>query len=176
MIVELIPKKAEKPVFGQVFFLIVSLAALVGVAVSFFILQQVIGRARLDLDILEKQLMQDTRPQEEKLVAKLSGYKQKVEDFKFVAGERKNFLPFFELLERTTHPDIFFINLERVGDKNIMFLGGETKDFFALEQQRLLWKKEKEFQTVQLKEMLLSGEGNGSFKVEFTLSPELLVP
>lgn len=176
MIVELIPKQIKKPVFGQVFFLIVSLAVLAGVTVSFLILQQLISTARASLDILEKQLSQDTRPQEQELASKLQEYKQGVEDFKFVASERKSFLPFFEVLEKTTHPDVFFLALDAIDNANVLALDGETRNFFALEQQRLVWKERNEFQNVQLQDIRLTGTGNGSFKVEFTVSPELLNP
>ncbi len=175
MIVELIPKKVEKPVFGQVFFLILSVAVLVGVGISFLVLTQLGNTTRTNLELLEKQLAEDTRPLELELSAKLSAYRQTVEDFKSAASERKNFLPFFELLERVTHPDVFFQNLSMAGT-NTMVLEGQTKDFFALEQQRLVWKKEQGFVNVQLKNLLLTSGSAGAFSVEFTLSPELLVP
>ncbi len=174
MIVELIPKQIKKPVFGQVFFLIVSIAVLAGTAVSLFIFQQLIGTARANLAILEKQFSQDTQPQEQELAEKLVEYKQIVEDFKFVAGERKSFLPFFKVLEKTTHPDVFFLALDETDNANVLALDGATRNFFALEQQRLVWKELNEFQNVQLKGIKLTGTGSGSFKVEFTLTPELL--
>lgn len=176
MAVELIPKKVGKPVFGQVFFLILSFVVLVGVGISFFVLQRFIETNRADLDLLNKQLAESTRPLEQELTTKLNAHKQNGEDFKFVAGKRKDFLPLFELLERATHPDVFFRNLKIADNQNAFVLDGVTRDFFALEQQRLVWNKEQGFESVRLSAMTLTTDKTGSFTVEFMVSPELLIP
>jgi hypothetical protein len=149
---------------------------LVAVGIAFFILQQLINTTRTNVEIFDKQLVQDTRPLEQELSTKLNGYRQAVEDFKTAASERKNFLPFFELLENTTHPDVFFQNFQ-MANTTTMVLGGQAKDFFTLEQQRLVWKKEEQFKNVQLKDIAFSAPGEGIvFTVELTISPELLTP
>lgn len=176
MIVELIPKQEHKPIFGQVFFLILSAAALAGTTIAFLILQQLINTNRTNLDILEKQLFFNTQPLEQELAAKLLIYKQNTEDFKVAASERKTFLPFLDLLEKNTHPDVFFTNLEKGESADTFVLDGQTRNFFTLEQQRLVWKQQKQFENVQLTNIALGESETASFNVEFTVIPELLTP
>ena len=106
--VELIPKREQKPIFGQVFFLIVSVAVLGAVATAFFVFQQLVRNEGELLEVLEKRFVQDTRPLEEELAAQLQDYKKKTEILRAVLDERKNALAFFGLLEQTSHPGVVF--------------------------------------------------------------------
>lgn len=171
--VELIPKKEQKPIFGQVFFLIVSFAVLLSVAAAFFVLQQLARDAREVLEVLEKRFVQDTRPLEEELAAQLQKHKKKTEILRAVLDERKNVLPFFELLEQTSHPGVVFQELDGVAKTGAFVLTGEAKNFFVLEQQRLVWKERQEFTSV-LRNIELSPTDRSSFEVEFDLKPEIL--
>ena len=173
--VELIPKQEQKPIFGQVFFLIVSLFALVGVAAAFFIVQQLIHGAEEELSALEKKFAQDTRPLEEALTAEVQNYQKETEILKTVLDERKALLPFFALLERITHPNVVFQKLEGSGETGVFNLEGTAESFFALEQQRLWWKKQGELESVLRDITFGAGESVG-FQVEFSVKPEVLKP
>ncbi|MBI2098589.1 MAG: hypothetical protein HYT49_02930 [Candidatus Wildermuthbacteria bacterium] len=175
MIVEFIPKQEQKPIFGQVFFLIVSAAVLAGVVVAFFILQQLLHSARLELNQVEKTLVEDTKPLEEELFSELQEYKRQTEILKVVLLERKILLPFFSLLERTTHPDVFFQTFQGDAKTGVFELEGEARDFFVLEQQRLAWKGLGEFET-ELSGIKLGDEGSGLFEAKFVVRPGLLDP
>ena len=171
--VELIPKKEQKPIFGQVFFLIVSVAMLLSVATAFFVFQQLSRDAREVLEVLEKRFVQDTRPLEEELAAQLQGHKKKTEILRAVLDERKNVLAFFGLLEQTSHPGVVFHEFEGDAKTGTFTLAGEAKNFFVLEQQRLVWEKQQEFQAVLRDIQLLEGS-RSSFEVEFVVKPEIL--
>jgi len=175
MIVELIPKREQKPIFGQVFFLIISITTLVSVGMAFFVLQQLIRDTSEVLAVLEKRFLEDTRPLEEEASAMLEGYKTKTEMLRIALDERKTALPFLRLLEQTTHPDVFFTDFNGDPKTGIFVLTGEARDFFALEQQRLVWKGRKEFESA-VRNIQLGKEGAGSFEVEFIVKPELLDP
>ncbi len=173
--VELIPKKEQKPIFGQVFFVIVSAVALAGVASSFLILHQLIIGNQAILKGLEKTLAEDTRPLEEELSKRLERYEKQTKIFRLVLDERKLLLPFFEILEKTSHPDVIFQGFDGDTETGVFVLLGEAQSFSVLEQQRLIWKERKEFTNI-LRDIRINGEGTISFEVEFVVSPELLDP
>jgi|SRR3989344_7599187 len=172
--VELIPKKEQKPIFGQVFFLIVSLAALFVVATAFFVFQQLDRNAREVRGVLEKRL-QDIQPIEEALVAQLQEYKKKTEMLRIVLGERRNTLAFFRLLEDMSHPGVVFGALKGDVGTGTFVLTGEAQNFFVLEQQRLVWREREEFDFV-LRDVQLGQGGRSNFAVDFVVKPEILDP
>ena len=171
--VELIPKKEQKPIFGQVFFLIVSVAMLLAVATAFFVFQQLARDAREVLAVLEERFAQSTRPLEEELAEKLQYHKKKTEILRSVLDERKNVLAFFELLEQTTHPGVVFEGLTGDAKTGTFVLKGEAQNFFVLEQQRLVWGKQQEFSTT-LRDIQLGEGSQSTFEVEFVVKPETL--
>ncbi|HCM36331.1 MAG TPA: hypothetical protein DIS53_00110 [Candidatus Wildermuthbacteria bacterium] len=173
MMVELIPKRERKPIFGQVFFLIVSLAVLASATAAFLILQQLIANAHEELGRLEKTLTEDTRPLEEELSSRLLGYRRKTEILQGVLDERKAILPFFEILETTTHPGVFFRTFQGNPKTGVFTLEGEAQSFFALEQQRLAWENREEFES-KLRDIRLGAGGSSLFTVEFTVNPGFL--
>lgn len=171
--VELIPKKEEKPIFGQVFFLIVSVAMLLAVAIAFFVFQQLARDASEILEVLEKRFLEGTRLLEEEVSAQLQADKKKTEILRAVLDERKNVLAFFGLLEQTSHPGVVFKEFEGDAKTGIFVLKGEAQNFVVLEQQRLVWRERQEFSTL-LSDIELGQEGQSSFEVEFSVKPEIL--
>jgi len=171
--VEIIPREEQKPIFGQVFFLIVSFAMLLSVATAFFVFQQLARDAREVLAVLEERFTQSTRPLEEELAAQLQDDKKKIEILRAVLDERKNVLAFFKLLEQTTHPGVVFTEFTGDVKTGAFVLEGEAQNFFVLEQQRLVWKERQEFSAI-LRDIQLVQGGRSSFEVEFVLKPEAL--
>lgn len=175
MAVEFIPKQEQKPIFGQMFFVIVSFVLLAGVAFSIFFLQQSVEGARKEFAALDKTFTEEIRPLKEELSAKLQDYKEKTEVLKSVLDERKNALAFLDLLEQTTHPDVFFGTLNGDMKTGVFELEGEAQDFIVLEQQRLIWNNKEELQS-ELKNISLNEGGAAGFTVEFIIAPEILAP
>lgn len=171
--IDLIPKKEQKPIFGQVFFSIVSVAMFLAVAVAFFVFQQLVTNAREVLGVLEQRFVQDTRPLEEELSSQLRDYKKKTEILRTVFDERKNMLAVFKILEQTGHPGVVF--REFTGDANtrVFVLEGQAQNFVVLEQQRLVWEKQEAFSAV-LRDITLDEGGRSAFEVEFVFEPEVL--
>ena len=175
MIVELIPKREKKPIFGQMFFIIVSLAALIGVIATFFVFRLFVENAKAELTRLERTFLEDTRPLEEELEKRLSEQKRKADLLYTVLEERRIFSPVFNFLEATTHPDVFFRSLQGDAETGVFSLEGEAINFLVLEQQRLVWNEQNSF-VGHLESMSLGSGGTASFQVEFVANPELLRP
>lgn len=170
--IDLIPKKEQKPIFGQVFFSIVSVAMLFAVAAAFFVFQQLAHNAREVLEVLEKRFVEDTRPLEEELAVQLQFDKKKTEILRGVLDERGDILGFFGFLEQTTHPGVTFQGLTGDVKTGAFLLTGRAQSFSVLEQQRLVWEKQQEL-SVMLRGITLDEGGQGGFEVEFALEPKV---
>ena len=172
--VELIPKKQRKPVFSQIFFIIISLAVAAGTGTGFFILEQVRASTELALESLDRVLIEDTRPLEMELETELETSKKKVEGLRAVLQERRNFLAFFSIIERSTHPDVSFESFEGTSESERFVLAGNAKDFVILEQQRQAWNTQSQFESVAIKDMGFTKDGRAGFEVEFLLKTDVL--
>ena len=170
---DLIPKKEQKPIFSQIFFSIVSVALFLAVVAAFFVFQQLVANANEVLQVLEQRFAQDTRPVEEELSARLQADKKKTEILRTVLDERKSILAFFKMLEQTSHPNVVFREFAGDMSTRVFALDGVAQNFAVLEQQRLVWEKQKEFRAV-LHDITLDKEGKSAFSVEFILKPEVL--
>jgi len=167
--VEIIPKQKQKPLFGQWFFLIASVLLLGGVAVGFFVLDQLEKNAREILEGLEETLAADTQPQEQAIVAELNEYKEKIDRFREAAAEREDFLPLFVLLEQSILDGVVLSRLESERGSNKIFIEGVADSFFVLEQQRLLWKQQEQIGKTDIRNMNLEQEGQVQFEAELML-------
>src|SRR3990167_5908998 len=90
---------------------------------------------------------------------------RKTEMLRTVLDERKNVLAFFELLEQTSHPGVVFGEFTGDAKTGTFTLMGEAQNFFVLEQQRLVWKEQKEFRYM-LNDIQLGEGGKSGFEVE----------
>ena len=170
--VDLIPKKQRKPVFSQVFFLLISSAVAIGIGVIFMVLEQVRASENLVVENLSKTLLEDTRPLEMDTEEALQEYKKEIEGVADALKERKDFLAFFALLEQSTHPDIVFTGMEEALGSIVLM--GEAENFAILEQQRQVWRTMGQFESVSIADMEITREGNAGFEVTFVLRPDVL--
>ena len=154
---------------------IISLAVLVGVSVTYFVLGQLIETGRLERDRLDRIFIEDTRPEEEELSAVLRQYQRQMNVLTDVLDERSYSEPFFTLLETTTHPDVFFSTLQGNSKTGVFRLSGEAASFIVLEQQRLAWR-ELNVAAARLEGIQFSPGGKSGFSVGFEVDPEILKP
>jgi hypothetical protein len=169
--IDLIPKQQEKPLFGKWFFFIASALLVGGVGIGFFVLGEFEKNNKQTLGVLESTLRNDIQPQEQSLIGELNAARESVERFKAVVAERKDFLPFFQLLERSTHEEVVFSKFTagRESATTTIEVSGIARDFFTLEQQRLLWKQQSQIQHIEIQNMGLQAEGRVSFDATLEL-------
>lgn len=171
--VEIIPQPSHRPLLGQPFLFIIVLILFLGEVFGFFLLGQMQSNATETLRTLEDTLVREAAVQEKRLEAELSAAKNKIDDFGLIIRERKDFLAFVQFLEQTTHPSIVFVDLEGNVEQNTILVSGETPNFRALEQQRLVWedRKGKELKEFTLHDLELR-KGGGIFEADLVFSPE----
>ncbi|HEX9722345.1 MAG TPA: hypothetical protein VGA53_03710 [Candidatus Paceibacterota bacterium] len=166
---DLIPKQEQKPLFGQWFFLIASFLLLAGVGIGFFVLDQLEQSSREALETIERTLQEEIQPQEQSLVEELQRAREKIDRFKLAAERRKDFLPLFQILEESTHEGVVFSSFQTNRQKAQITLAGTAQNFFVLEQQRLLWKRQPQIKEIVIQGMKLEQDGQVSFDADLTL-------
>lgn len=170
--VEIIPKQFTKPLFSPPFFLFVSVLLFLGMLFGLFLIKQTQSANREVLKSLEERLHEEQTLQEETFQTEVESSKKKIEDFRFLMKLRKDFLPYFQFLEETTHPQVVFTDFDGSVDENTIKLSGIVTDFRSLEQQRLIWKTRKEITGIVFSELVLEKTGEKSFDVALSFVPE----
>lgn len=171
MIVELIPKQVQKPIFGPWFFLITSFLLLLGVATGFFILKHFHAQASESLRNLDQTFQQDIKPEEEMVQLEVSSYRQKVEYMKTVLGRRSDFSRLFDFLERAMHPEVFFVSFRVDAVDPKASLEGIASSFLALEQQRRIWAEQQDLRELNLESIELGSDGAITFGAVLHFDP-----
>ena len=143
--------------------MIVSVLLFVGIVVSFYIITQMQSDSNEILASLKARLERISTPQERELEAELLIAKDRIGDFTIIVEERTDFLAVFQLLERTTHPEIQLIKFDANVEKEEIVIAGEATDFRILEQQRLVWRDRNEILDLFLTDVGLSLEGGVNF-------------
>ncbi|MEK7510321.1 MAG: hypothetical protein AAB567_02035 [Patescibacteria group bacterium] len=169
--IELIPKHTPRFPLSSSLLLFLAGALLLGVLGGFFILEQFQSNLKTKLQTLDKTLRGETVIRQQKLQDEISGLKQRLEDFNLLVERRKDFLLFFQFLENTTHPDIFFTEFQGTRDTNHILLSGKAATFELLEQQKRAWEQREEIEKVALSNVKFSKDGGAEFTMEFVFSP-----
>jgi hypothetical protein len=171
--VQLIPKQEKKPIFGQLFFLIIAIGVFAGTITAFVVFEQLRGQSLETRESLEETLVKDIRPREKEMEQEIKRYQEQLTALEEILAKRSIFLAFFDVLERTTHPNIFFSSMTGTLHGERLELSGEANDFFAIEQQRLVWEEEDTFEEMNMGNINLSKDGAAAFKVDFVVKREI---
>lgn len=171
--VEIIPKREERtpPVVNLIFW--ASLVLAVAVAAGIFILQNFQRQQRLAIQQSEQQLLADPSPEQKQLEEDMLSWKQRLDDFKLLADERRTPLPLFSLLETSVHPAVVFTGLTVNLNQNRTLLSGETDSFKHVDEQILLLRQKSEVADLQLVRIELGEGGRVEFSVDFSLEEQV---
>ena len=146
--------------------MIVSVLLFVGIVVGFFIIKQMQSDTNDALASLKERLERLSTPQERELEAELLIARDRIGDFTVIIEERTDFLSVFQLLEKTTHPEVRLTRFDANVEEEEIVIAGNAADFRILEQQRLVWKDRNELHGLSLVDVGLN-QGGG---VQFTAS------
>jgi len=172
--VEIIPKETAKLpgwLNNLLFaFLIILLLSLL----SYFILNSSVKRASNVLQSLTttlNELRSQERSAAEREVLK---YNNKIGYFFQLLDGHLETAKLFNLIEGSTHPQIWFtkFNLNAAGDKAVF--SGKTRNFANLGQQILIFKQSSWASATELQKVSISKEGNVDFELLVSIKPGIL--
>lgn len=173
---EIIPRPIikESPIFSIILY--VSLAILMGLAISYPYLLNSKSKKEALLADLEHRLGQEKTAEEQKLEQEMLGYQQKIKDFAVLLDSHRSFQKFFKLLEDNCHPRVSFSGLSlNMTDKDGVGvnLSGRAENFESAEQQVIIFKSLKDIKQVNLAGLTANKEGGVDFTLDIILNPQL---
>jgi len=172
--VEIIPKETAKLPGWLNNLLFAFLIILLLSIFSYFILNSFVRRASDALHGLTtnlNELRSKERSAAEKEVLK---YNNKIGYFSKLIDSHLETAKLFGLIERSTHPQVWFVkfNLNAVGDKALF--SGKTRNFANLGQQIMIFKQAEWVSGAELQKVSISKEGNVDFELSVLIKPGTL--
>jgi len=171
--VEIIPKPLAKTPKWQKLLPYFAIAILIITILGYFILNNSLEKSRQTLKDLEDTLVKLKTPEKESLEKEILNYQKKIKDFSILIEQHLIVSNFFNLLEKITHPRIWFSDFELKPREAQVSLSGEAGSFLALGQQILIFKGEKKIQEIKLDNVSLDEKGKIKFDLSLSLSPEV---
>jgi len=177
MAIEIIPKEEEKiPIWQNIiFYLFIVLVVLC--LIGYFVLSRLTQEAESKLKEIEGQLEEDSGPMLD-LEKELLGLQKRINDFNFLITKHERGTNFFNFLEATCHPKVFFSDTILNLAENTATLFGKADDFEAVGQQILIFKEENRkknyLKDIQLSDIQKGKEGKIEFQLTIAINPKLL--
>lgn len=171
MAIEIIPKPLVKKSPWQNILLCFSIALMIVAILSYFILNNILEKKTQTFKDLDEKLIKLKTPEELNLEKEVLDYSKKIKDFSILIDSHLAASNFFKILERITHPKVWFNDIELRTKEARVSLSGEAEDFLTLGQQLLIFEKEKEIQDLELSKVFLAEE-RIKFELNLSLLPE----
>lgn len=171
--VEIIPKEVNPQFFSQKTFLSFGVIAFIVAVSSFFVIQHLSSKASKELERLETILSSEKTKEERVLESRITLLDRKVEDFGTFTTTFEDLGKEFEFLEMNTHSQVAFTDAVILPKLHEMKLEGTTQDFSILQVQVAILKKQKELQSVGVKDLKLGEKGQVEFALDLVFSPDL---
>jgi len=138
--VEIIPKPAEKPPFWQNLILIPSIIILLVAIFAYFILSSLQTKAQQDIKDLDGKISQTKTKERQDLENHLLREKKIIDDFSLILSKHRISSSLFVLLEKATHPKVWFDDFKLDFSKGTITLSGKTESFITLGQQETIFQ------------------------------------
>lgn len=170
---EIIPKPPTKMPKLQKYLLYFSIGLLILTVFGYFIIESSFEKANQTLKDLEETLAKAETPEEQNLEKEMLNEQRKIKDFSTLIDRHIVPSNFLNLLEKTSHPKVWFSGIELKPREGKVSLSGTAEDLIVLGQQLLIFKNEKAIQDIKLSQISLIEKGKIRFDLEFSLSPEI---
>ena len=171
--IEIIPKPAAKLPLWQNILFYFSIAVLIASFLSYFVLDNFIKNSQKILQELGETLAREKTGSQLLLEEEVFNYQKKIADFSQLLQSHLFTSKTLGLLERNSHPKIWFSQYNLDSTKGILALSGEAEDFSVLGQQLLIFKKEPLIKGLDLSNISVGKKGRVEFTLNLSLAPQL---
>lgn len=173
--IDIIPTEAPKLPkwlnFVFYFFLIFLVVSIVGL----FVLNGFVKKYQAGLEELEAALSQEPGISDSVLEKEVLDAKNKIDDFSFLANQRKEVSGVFSIIESICHPKVWFSDFQFDPAQGEANLKGETENFETLGQQILILKNDERLENFELGGISIAKEGKIDFELKLIVKPESLI-
>jgi hypothetical protein len=171
--IQIIPKPEKKPITSETIFLIFSVLVFSLSLFLFLYLFNLEKKLEKEISIFEEKILSSRTDEIKSLEKEASKYQREISDFSKIIEERLLPSKFFPILEKSTHPKVYFSNFDLDLANSKCILSGTAQDFYTLGQQLDIFRKNQSFQT-KLSKISFGKEGKVDFEFEITFQKEML--
>jgi hypothetical protein len=168
--VEIIPKEAPKPSKGASALLYFAIFLLLLTAGGYFVLNNYLQKAEDELASLKLEVSQIMTQEKTALEQEILTSKGEIDNFSSLIEQHLEPSMIFEIIQRATHPQVWFGKLDFDPRRKVFEVSGETQSFESLGQQILIMEEDEAIDKVDLKTVSISKEGGIEFNMSFSLS------
>ena len=173
--VSLIPKPAEGIKFTKILNIIfyVSLALILASLLIFFLLNNAVKKSTKFLEEQERILISQRTPEQLESEKNILNFKQKMRDFESLFSQHRFLSNAFVVLEKLTHPKVWFSNLQLNLQAGQIVLTGQADSFRVLGEQLLIFKNDAKIKELTLSGATVNPQGKIDFNLRITLNPQV---
>ena len=141
---------------------------------SYFLFYFLTTQAEREIRRLEQQREERKTEEQLKLEEEIKLYRRKLKDVEFLLKEHYFTSRFFDLLEKTVHPQVVFTKSSLDTTSNKAMLEGLADNFYVLGQQIMIFEKEPSISKTTISNLTISKEGKVSFNLEILFNAQFL--
>jgi hypothetical protein len=171
--VEIIPKPIKRASNWPNVLLYFSLAALVAAISGFLILNSAEKKSTDTLQRLEDDIARIGGPEVKAMEGELFAASKKINDFSVLLDMHQKSSNFFQLLEKDTHPQVWFSSLTLDVNNSQAAISGKSPNFQIFGQQLLILQSDTSIGNVELSELSIGEEGDVEFDLILYLDPRI---
>ncbi len=180
MPIQIIPKEAAKLPLWQNIMFYFSIGLVLSILGSYGILYHFTKKAVEDFNNIDKAIIQGKTEQILTLENEMKSYRDKIDDFASLINNHKFSYNFFGkledkigVLEKNTHPKVFFNEMNFNVTGNSVVMSGTTESFEIIGQQIFLFQNDPDVKSVKISKAEINKEGKIDFNLDILLDPTL---
>jgi hypothetical protein len=163
---EIIPRRATPLPFWLKILFYILIALLLAIILSYFILDHLQEKSLTAFQSLEEEIAKEETPQKIAQEQEILNYQKKINNFARILDRHLVASKFFNFLEKTSHPRIWFSKIDLNPGESLAIVSGRAETFPVLGQQLQIFKKETLIKNTSLTKISLGEKG----EIEFTLT------
>ncbi len=169
------PIKTEKVSFGINILLYCSVAALLILGISYFILERFEKNLELTIHNLKEELVlvRERTPAETDMEKRVFLTDKRINDFSILVEDRVSAINFFGFFEGLVHPQVWFTGIELDLMVAQATVSGQAESFFVLEQQLMIFREELLIKETKLIGSEVGEEGGVGFEIKLFFHPKV---
>ncbi len=150
-----------------------TLALLVATVICYFIFNIKISFQGERLEELKDAILTTGTPQQKTLETEVFKYQKKINDFSILLAAHKTSSSFFNFIEQSTFPKVWFSEVSLDTNEPKVRLVGESENTQVLARQISFLKESEFIKDIKLLNLSLEEEGKIKFSLVFSLNPQM---
>lgn len=172
--IEIIPKKESEVLKAEKIFLVLSVLIFILSLSLFGWLFFAEKNEKNNISEIEKTIGEKKNQEVISLEKEVFHFQKKISDFSKVLKEHYFYSLIFPILEKNTHPQVYFSKTDIDFSQAKITFSGKTENFVTLFQQQKILKENPIFKSINLGKISLDKENKVNFEVEILFDKEIL--